>query len=290
MYRATLNNRVRVFRQFFDEEGLGTDLTTPTLTVTFEDGTVLASPSVTPQSELGEGWYSADLTPADHTDQLGMLTLTWAGSSGAFEQSVSQKLEVVGSRYFSIGELRNMDGIGSSSKFPHYLLELALAETEATIEDYCKMSFTRRRYTDVFDSCSYHNQYGLFLRKRPAHEILAITLDDTAVDTTTWKVNRLGQARTTEGFHGGSQPFDDLVVTYVYGEENMPPDLRWAALRYARHLVLTNISTVPDRSRIMQTEFGLFVLDHPGDDKATGLPEVDAVFNRYREVDPGSFA
>jgi hypothetical protein len=293
MFRATLDNDLKVHRRFYDpNHSAPAAVTGLAVSVTTEDGTVLAAPAIVDETGThGAGIYTAQLTAAAlHTSSLQTLDLVWTGTIAGDAMKRTQQIEVVADRYFELGELRLMDGIGSSTKFTTELLEVARAETESLIEDYTKTSFVARHEQDTFDACEYDTTYGIFLRNRPVQALSAVTINAVAATLSEWAVKPTGQARTTSFSATQDGLGAELVIDYTHGYDATPPDLKRAALRYARHLVLTNRSTVPDRSRLMQTEFGLFVLDHPGDTKATGLPEVDATLNRYCEVSPGSFA
>ena len=313
MFRAILENDIRIHRAFF-EGSVPSTVTDITATVYDQDGTELAPVSVNEDERFGTGVYQFVLKADEHTNRLQRLRIEWVGEINGLQIKQDQFIEVVASRYFSLGDLRAMDGIGDHNVHDDLFLEVSRAETEATFEDYLKISYTRRANTDKFDSWDYRRDFafysggfanggqynynylsspaghGLFLRERPVHELVRVEIEGEEVaDLSRWSVNEYGRVLTRDSF-GGSLLGNDFIVDYIHGYEELPRDLHRAALRYARHLVLNNTATIPDRSRLMQTEFGLFVLDHPGDDKATGLPEVDGPLNRHREVSAGAFA
>lgn len=291
MQRAVLNNGAKSYMEFFrGSQPRNTDAI-PTVTVE-RNGVALTAPTVIHEERYGQGFYSVVLT-GTHTDTLGVLDIAWSAQVDGLDVRKQARVEVVGSRYFEIGELRKLQGMQDVNTHSDIALEVALAEAEATIEDYTKYSFTDRAGSDVFDACKFDYEYGIHVRRRPVTALTRISVDGEDLNLDDWSVNRQGQVREKSGYgsHSISSSYgvDNLVIEYVYGDY-LEADLKKAAIRLARHAALSDTTTIPDRARLMQTEFGLFVLDNPGNMKATGLHEVDAVLNRYCEISPGSFA
>lgn len=296
MQRAVKDNGAKSFMEFFEGSQPVNPDALPSVTVT-RDGVALTTPDVQPEARFGKGLYAAILT-TEHTDTLGFLEITWTAQIDGVDVVKKSVLEVVGSRYFEIGELRRLPGLGDTKTHSDVALMAALGEAEATVEDYTKYSFTERAAVDVFDACDFSYKFGIHVRRRPVVSLTSVVVDGEALDMAEWSVNREGQVRFADSYATGysysgaltsSYGVDNLVISYVYGDA-LEPDLKKAAIKLARHYALQDTSTIPDRARLMQTEFGLFVLDNPGHNKATGLHEVDAVLNRYCEVSPGSFA
>jgi len=291
MFRATLNNDTKVYRTFYSGSQ-PTDIDAsgvPTVAVERADGTALAAPTAT--DEVAPGEYSITLTAATYTNQIDRLKITWTGTVDGLAIEEVQYIDIVGSRYFTLGQLRSMDGLSSSSKYTDLYLERVRAEVEVAIEQYCEVSFVPKYARDVYDSIEFNGTHGIFTRSTPVSELLSVVLDGVAETLAgNWSVSESGQVRADSFDPTANSLGQDLVISYVHGHDITPADLTRVSLRYARQLAVLNRNTVPDRTRLMQTELGLFVLDAPGPDKATGIPEVDEVLNRYREENVGSFA
>jgi len=291
MFRATLNNDTKLYRTFYSGSQ-PTDIDAsgvPTVAVERADGTALAAPTAT--DEVTPGEYSITLTAATYTDAIDRLKVTWSGTVDGLAMEEVQYVDVVGSRYFTLGQLRSMEGLSSTQKYSDLYLARVRDEVEVAFEAYCEQSFVRKHARDVYDSIEFNGTYGIFTRSTPVSELLSVVLDgvaETLADN--WSVSESGQVRADSFDPTANSLGQDLVISYVQGWEQPPADLQRIALRYARQLAVINVSTVPDRARLMQSEFGLFVLDAPGPDKATGIPEVDEVLNRYRAENVGSFA
>lgn len=306
MYRATQNNDVTIYRTFY-VGSVATQLdVVPTVSVTTSEGTVLAAPTATDEATPGE--YSIVLTAAAHTASLDTLAVVWTGDHGGLAVSETQYIDVVGGRYFQLGDLRSMDGITSTQKYSDLYLERVRVEVEDLFEHYLETSYVPRHNTDIFDSGSFYKNggtisygqdhllagagqaYGVFLRKTPVTALTAIFLAGVSQTLGDWVVTKSGHARS-EGFTPDDLVLgQDLSISYTHGHSHLPADLQRAALRFARQTAIANVSTVPDRARLMQSEFGLFVLDAAGHEKPTGSPEIDTVLNRYRHEGVGSFA
>jgi len=79
----------------------------------------------------------------------------------------------------------------------------------------------------------------------------------------------------------------NVVIEYECGWDMPPPELAAASLIRLRHLLNRSRGVIPDRATSFTTEGGMtFRLDSPEAFK-TGIPEVDAAYDRYsyREYD-----
>jgi len=291
MFRATLNNDTKVYHTFFSGSE-PTDIAAsgvPTVAVERADGTTLAAPTATAGTRPGE--YQITLTAATYTDAIDRLKITWTATVDGLAIEDVKYVDVVGSRYFTLGQFRRMEGLSDNRKYPDFYMERVRAEVEVAFEAYCEVSFAPKYGRDTYDSWDFDSKHGIFTRSTPAISLISVVLDGVAETLTDlWSVSKSGQVRADSFQPTANSLGQDLVISYTHGFDSTPADLQRVALRYARQLAIINVSTVPDRARLMQSEFGLFVLDAPGKDKATGLPEVDEVLNRYREENVGSFA
>lgn len=84
---------------------------------------------------------------------------------------------------------------------------------------------------------------------------------------------------------GWPRGVENVVLEYVHGENLPPPDMKRAALKLARHMLLEDTSRTPDNAKSLQTDVGQFELGTAsGWQRPTGLPYVDAVIERYGEI------
>ena len=94
------------------------------------------------------------------------------------------------------------------------------------------------------------------------------------IDGTAWNSSSLGTP---------------VILTYTYGMDRVPEDLRVAAIKRLRTRVVDPSTGIPDRATsLMSPEGGTFQLATPGRGGfETGIPDVDAVYKRYSFRPPG---
>lgn len=263
---------------------------TVTVSVTRADGTVVAGVSAV--TELPPGVYKATLPVQANLD---LLTATWTGTT----QTVTTQVEIVGGFYVSLAEIRAEKNLADSTKFPTADLETARAWFEDIAEDYCNVAFVPRYGREALDGTAgwclrlrYPNQNSRSFRD-PLHlrRVLAATIDGTAVSApvvANWDLYEDGRINAWDAGTTFGIGRRNIVVAYEYGYDAAPEQLRRAALTAIRYRLLTDESQqIPDRATSLVNEFGNIVLSQPGEKRATGIPEVDAVLERLSERTPG---
>lgn len=274
MERVLKDNASKLTVTFY-QDGTAADLdAVPTVTITDANGTTVTSGNAT--DEPGVGVYSFTL-PAQA--QLKLLTVQWDGAFVGNDAQIATYVEIVGGVYFTLSELAAQDGCAGKTA-AQYVEARNIVET--TIEDYCGVAFVPRYAREVHDG---NGNSVLLLRKAWARSLIAVTVNGTAQTTTGWTVDPVGWLRTGATTFAAGVAGQNVVVEYTHGLPAPPAYLKRAALRCARHVLLTEVATVPDRANLMTTEWGTFRLQTADEDRdrPTGLPEIDAALNRAKD-------
>jgi len=259
---------------FYDGGETAVDPGTVTVTILRADGTAVTTAAATSGSGAAARTYAlAAQTRLDH------LTAVWTGSIGG--RSVTTRHEVVGGFFADLAEIRTLDALSNTSKYPAATLERARWQAEEKFEDATGVAWVPRhdRYTANGD-----NTTTLMLRWPRPRSLIAVTVDGTAAtDLTLFQLYDSGIIERDSGvrFPRGWTNAGNVVVEYTHGYDRPPEDLRWAFLQYVRYLILDTTSRIPDRASSYSTEFGTFQLVTAGFNRPTGLPEIDAVLNEH---------
>ena len=252
------------------------------VTVTRADGTVVDT--AVNAARVDVGIYSYPYIAGADPD---VATLAWSGAWTAKPFTVRTYVQVASAWWFTTADLRDEQGLTDLDEPTAADLRFV---AETTIEQFTRRAWSQRLGIETRDS---HRLGRRWLLQRdgvpqlsPIRRLLSARLDGNAVDIAGWTVDRLGEVRTDARHVGTTDVGQDLVVAYVHGEDYPPPDLARAAKRLARHLHLTDGSKIPDRARMMTTEFGQFHLFAASDEYPTGVPEIDSTLRRYRHRIP----
>lgn len=283
MKRAVVGNDAVLTQYLYaaDDETLTDATGDVTVTVAREDGTALTGGTAT---KTVTGTYTFTLTAATHLTRVDELKVTFSATVSGKTQSHDQYVKVVKGRYFTLAELRAMKGLSSTSTFPNADLATARDIAEDFVEQFCEAAFVPQYRREVVDG---DDRDELYLSRLNVRELLSVKLDGSAMTTTGWTVSSSGRIKTDGDVFICAIAGQNVQVQYEYGSVAPPMDLKNATLKLARALVLSTESAIPDRARMMQTEWGMFQLDVASKDKPTGIPDVDAVLMRYREEQPG---
>lgn len=271
----------------YDANGTLADASNPvTVGVTRSDGTVLAAAGTATGHTASSGIYTVALT-AVHTSALNRLTATWTAADGSTWTTYH---DVVGGYTFSIAEARASDAsLRDATKYPDALIVATRAEVEDELEMITDRAFVPR-YSRLQLNGSGTNVMNLTptdvravrsARMYPAGDLTSTFY--TAL--TTAQIN--GLVVTTDGvvtrtdYRGWNEGIGNVVFEVEYGLDTPPADLKRAILTRLRSRLNMPLSSTPDRaSSIAMGELGVYRLDMPEAYK-TGIPEVDAVYDRY---------
>lgn len=185
--------------------------------------------------------------------------------------------------YFTTAELRALPDMEDATRFPDARLTAAHDWIVAIIERECGTSFIARSTTVTLNGSG---RDALDLMSPYVQSIESVTVDDVAltageVSALIWQDGFLYQST---GAYWPATSRGNITVTYTTGYSTTPPgDLKEAALRGARHWLLTMDawSGVDERTTSMTSDYGTTTVIVADDKHPTGLPFVDATINSW---------
>ena len=263
---------------------------TPTYTIVDANGTAVADGNAT---VVGGGTGQVTAPIAAQTS-LRLLTVTWSATVGGVARVETDLVEIVSGFFFTLAEGRSSDAsLVDQGKYTTAQLETARTETEVECELICNRSFLPRYARVVLDGTG---GTEITLRhpdpERTPSEVrtlrriaVAPALDETFVDLTVAELAAVavgddGVLRRTDGL---AWPWGrgNVVAEYELGYTVPPADLVRQSLVRFRSRLNIHRSAIPDRaSSFTSADGGTFRLTMP-EAYRTGLPEVDAVYERY---------
>lgn len=262
------------------------------------DGSVHTA--ATPATRVSTGKYTFTL-PAQSA--LQNLTASWAGLMSAVPVTVTTYVEVVGSFYFDIAELRAYDNVLSNVvKFPTQRLIDVRDEVEAEFESICDRGFVSRFDRQVLTGDGTNE---LWLENPDITNVTKLLVDgadwaayisDLRVDVLNSKMvffrRRSGRVFTEDA---------DVVIEYEYGMKPTPLTIHDKALKRARGLLTSKNARIDERATVINADFGRVNLATPGMDMGfgryvrsglgvwhTGIPDIDVALERLRFKDGGA--
>lgn len=307
-FRILKNNAARVARTFYKADGeTPADATPQTTGVTYGisaiDGTVITAAGVTATYLAAAGQYAA---PIPAQTRLNRLVVTWTATTVSDNPGLVTAVDYVDVKeafFFELAELRAMDGLADTAKYTSAMLADARRASEYLIENYTQVAWTPAFEREVLDGLDYTLLEGRYrgvdykalgsgatieLKRVPCltKHLIQVSIAGTVQDISTWTLSEWGRLSTGGTVFPPATAGQNVDVQYEHGYYAPPPDLKRAAMRLARHTLLTQNSSIPDRARLMTTEFATFQLTIASEDFPTGLPEVDAVLQNHREWVP----
>lgn len=226
----------------------------------------------------GSGAYTYDLAPQTNLD---ILSITWTGTLSDSTQSVMSELEVVDSHFATIAEIRGLDSMDDESKFSTNDIVLARRHAERWFERYCRRAFVPRYAKLTVDG---DGSDTIWVPQRDLCDLIDITVDGSTISTDDIYLYPEGKVFWDGGtFTVG---YRNVVLRYEYGPTYVPQPIRGAFLTYVRYLLIEGRSRTPDRTVSINADGFLYQMGQAGPNKATGIPDVDAVLNEYRAANP----
>ncbi len=245
-----------------------------TVTITKPDGTALVTGAATTHGTIGK--YTYTLAPQSN---LRRLRFDWSGTFGGIATTVTTYAEIVGGFYFTLYEARNFDSViaGDTVKYPDEKLEEARLFVETEFERICQRAFVPRGAYEQITLDD--NTYTLYLENPEITSITSITVEGVSWMAYPFKLDGSRTVRITDGQYFPYSPYGaaNIKIEYEYGQPAVPPDIKRAALKRMRSIVIGQTGRIDERATFMTLpDMGSFTLATPGlRGSLTGLPEVD---------------
>jgi hypothetical protein len=224
----------------FQEDGVTVDPGVVTLTLTREDGTVIATGQATGGS--GAAARTFNLTAATHLVSLDVLRLDWLSATKGTQTTY---VEVCGGFLFTVSQARALTALANTSTYPVSSLITARTLAEDALEWACGLPFVPRYFRKKVDGTG---TCDVLLPARPL-SVTSVTYDATSASAgTTLTANELtdlrfyddGRLYNSARWSAGRQ---NVEVKGTRGYRYPPPRVSRAALMLAkRWLVDTSVS------------------------------------------------
>jgi hypothetical protein len=276
--RIVVNRSATLYKTFYSG-GVAMDPdSTPTVTITRDDGTLVTAGGVV--DEAGTGTYSVTI-PASENDQLDTLTVDWAAVVNTEPQEFIDTVEVAGGTLFTLAEARATRPLDNVSLYPEAAIVAMRNRVEQALEDVCEVAFVPRYYRETVTGNgtstlstrwpkiravrSVEGNYGTFNTELTADDLAGLVLSPAGA---VWGY----------GWTFGYQ----WTIAYEHGHDRAPERVRRAALLLARSWLVSG--PVDDRASTFNAgaDGGTYSLVVPGRGGSYfGLPEVDATVQEY---------
>jgi len=253
----------------FRPDGVLTDAAgNVTVTVRRLDGTEVVTGTA---GHPGVGKYTF-APPAQAT--VDTMTMDWTGSFGGATVTVRDVVEVVGGFLFGLTQAREDTGL-SPVTYPDADIVAARIGTEQECEDICGQAFVPR-----FMRIRLHGSGTdeLVMPDINLRAVRALTIGGTAADPAAAVPSPEGVLYRDEVWPRGR---GNVIVEYEHGLDMPPLGIREASVLRLRSRMQQNTTSVPYRAISWQSgEGGTYRLSTPGKTR-TGMPDVDAAYERY---------
>jgi hypothetical protein len=256
---------------YIDGEATSPDTSVDASAVNEAGTTVATGTGIT---ATGPGVYDLEI-PAAQIPSPELITITWTITHDSETYTFTTRAEVVRELLFTIGEARALDGGRLDSG--------VISDDE--IEAF-RWTFSRgaERYIGgaplvaSYRSITRDGTGGtdLPLPIRELREVLSAEIDGTSIDLTELEVYS-GKLYRPGGWTAGRR---NIELTLEAGFHPVHPELRRAGLLALEHLGIP--TPMGGRSVIATDETGTYRLAVAGVRFPTGLPEADAILERYR--------
>lgn len=250
------------------------------VTVKRLDGTTVASGSGT----LGAPGTYTFTVPGQAT--LDTLVVDWVATSiGGAVVTAKDYVEVVGGYLFGLAEARALPPPLSSTTYPAATLAQKRLEVEVECERICGRAFVPRfrRIT-----LSGQGSSKLLLPEGDVRALRAVSVAGVALTLgELGAVYALPSGVLDRGYASWPYGWNNIVVEYETGMDYPPEDLRMAAMLRLRSRLSLTSSGVPDRAISWNTQDGgTYRITLPSGEK-TGVPDVDAAYERWTLAEAG---
>jgi hypothetical protein len=258
-----------------------------TATVKRLDGTAIA----------GSPFASADAPDGTSTftlpgqSNLDAYTIDWTATVAAAVRTERDYVEICGGYLFELREARTLPPALPANKYTTATLEALRVEVEQDIERICNTAFVPRFRRVALTGSGFEN---LATPDADLRVLRAVSVDGVA-----WSPSAVATVGVSESgvlsLHSGWWPLPwtpgrrNIVVEYEYGRNLQPFSVRRAGMIWTRQRAGLTDTTVPYRATsFTAVDGGVYRLATPSGE-SSGIPEVDAVLDRYQQ-DLGGFA
>ena len=266
--------QVTLSHTFYVDETATDAAGTVTVTVKRLDGTAVSSANAVHPGPAGVYTYAL---PAQST--LDILTVDWAGTVGGASVTVRDYVEICGGYLFGLAEARAMPPILDAVRFTTARLAAARLTVEEEAETITGRAFVPR-FKRIAVAGTDRNE--LVLPDTDIRTIRAVTIDGTAYsapDIANITVNPSGViCNRYRTWWARTQ----VVIEYEYGLDYPPVDISQACMLRLRSILTQAESGIPQRAvSWTAAEGGVFRISLPSALR-TGVPDVDAVYDRWQ--------
>lgn len=294
LIRVLRGAAVAVTHTFEVDEALVDAGGTVTVSTSRLDGTAVAAGTGNATDAPGVGAYSFTLpggptSPASATWQYDTLVMSWTGSFGAAVFTATDHIEIVGGYLFGLSEARALDPPLSSVTYPTATLAARRLEVEQECETICGQAFVPRFARETLSGNGTDRLGTSYSMLRAVRSVAVSGVAWTAPVLATVAVSDSGMLRLPLG---GVWPegAGNIVVELEHGWDYPPEEIRTAAMTRLRSRLTPTSSGVPDRAISWNTQDGgTFRISMPGK-QSTGVPAVDAAYERYTRHPRAVFA
>lgn len=257
-----------------------------TVTARRLDGTVVTTGAAATPST---GIYTYTLPGQADLD---ILDVAWVGSVGGATVTLMDRVEICGGFLFGLAEGRASDSsLSDPVRYPTALLADKRLEVEVECEEICGWAFVPR-FKRVTASGDGGTVLTLPVQKLRAIRAISTTIQPgTASIVTPLTHIAVEPAGRIVRYDGGVFPIGtgNITVELEHGWDYPPEDLKDKAMYRLRSLLNLTRSGVPDRVSSYSTPDGAVYRVTLPTRGSTGIPEVDAVYQRH-EAPPLGFA
>lgn len=285
LIRVAQSTQVTLSHVFYVDETATAPSGGCTATVKRLDGTQVSG---SPFTATVTGTTCSFALPAAAAAQLDMLTVDWAATIGGAPIVVRDYVEIVGGFLFGLVEARAAhSSLASASKYPTSMLAEYRIQIEQECEDICGHAMLPRFSRVTCDGSGWDMLLTPHLLLR---SVRSMTVNGTALSAGELaKVTPLESGVLYRAGAAWPAGRANIVAEVEHGRDRPPEAVRRAAITRLRYSLTANASGIPDRAvSFTAVEGGIYRISQPGAE-ITGIPDVDAVYARYR-IDPGGFA
>lgn len=268
LLRVLATAQVTISHTFFVDE-VPTDAAGPvTVSVKRLDGSAVATATAVHPGAPGVYTYALPAQGA-----VDALTIDWSGIVAGATITARDNVEVVGGYLFGLAEARALPPVLDAVRFPTGMIAATRVAVEQECEKICGRAFVprfRREKVRIINDKVMPTEVDV-------RAIRSVTIRGVPYTGWYWPDRRGPITNVSPGYVDDY----DATIEYEYGMDYPPEEIRQAAMLRLRSRLTATDTGIPSRALSFSvTDGGVYRLATPGQ-KATGVPEVDAAYQRY---------